>query len=142
MSTELQKELIKIDLNPKQKIFCKLYASSEEFFGNGVRSYMKAYDSQNYKASMVCAWELLRNPKISQYISQLLELRGLNDNFVDKQLEFLITQHTDFKSKLGAIHEYNQLKKRAEVNKNKTQINVVVLPAELMNKHNIKGDII
>jgi hypothetical protein len=41
-----------------------------------------------------------------------LELQGLNDSYVDKQLELLITQNADFKAKIAAIREYNALKKR------------------------------
>ena len=54
----------------------------------------------------------MTNTDILEYIDYLLELRGLNDPFVDKQLELLITQNADFKSKLGAIKEYNVLKSR------------------------------
>jgi hypothetical protein len=50
----------------------------------------------------------LRNVKVSERINELLEQGGLNDHFVDKQLSFLIAQHADFKSKLGAIREYNK----------------------------------
>ena len=31
-------------LNPKQKKFCELFASDREFFGNGVQSYIEAYE--------------------------------------------------------------------------------------------------
>lgn len=116
----------KFRLLPKQIKFCKMYASSEEFFGNGVQSYIKAYNPKRvgnwYNTARVVACELLTKPNILTYINNLLELRGLNDSFVDKQLEFLITQHADFKSKLGSIHEYNQLKKRTEGEGNKTLV--------------------
>ena len=39
-------------------------------------------------------------------------MNGLNDVFVDKQLTFLVTQHSDLGNKLGAIKEYNKLKQR------------------------------
>ena len=127
------------ELSPQQRRFCELYASYEEFFGNGTQSYIEAYNPKRvgnwYKSAMASASRLLGNVKISDYINHLLELRGLNDTFVDKQLEFLITQHADFKSKLGGIHEYNQLKKRTEGGGNKTMI--LILPAEIMKKNNI-----
>ena len=104
------------DLNPKQSYFCELYASSEEFFGNGVQSYIEAYEPRKvgnwYNSARASASENLTKPNILAYIDYLLELRGLNDQYVDKQLEFLVTQHADFKAKLGAIKEYNALKNR------------------------------
>lgn len=116
-----------LGLNPNQKMFSELYASDREFFGNGVQSYLEAYDPPRtkpnwYEIAAVSASQLLRNPKVAKYINALLEMGGLNDNFVDKQLEFLITQHSDFKSKLGAITEYNKLKKRIDGTTTKTLI--------------------
>ena len=120
---------VELGLNPKQKLFCEYYASSEEFFGNGVQSYIESYKPKKvgnwYNSARATASEILTNPNILEYVNSLLELRGLNDTFVDKQLEFLITQHADFKSKLGGIHEYNQLKKRTEGGGNKTLVLVV-----------------
>ena len=55
---------------------------------------------------------MLRNVKVCERINNLLERGGLNDQAVDKQLAFLVTQHADFGAKLGAIREYNKLKKR------------------------------
>ena len=109
------------DLNPKQEEFAKLYASDQEFFGNGVQSYIEAYNPNQskpnwYKTSCSRASELLSNPKVCARINQLLEEGGLNDQFVDKQLTFLITQHADFGSKMSAIREYNQLKSRITKN--------------------------
>ena len=103
-------------LNFKQSKFCELYATSEEFFANGVQSYIEAYEPKEkgnwYNSAKSSAFNLLTNTDILEYIDYLLELRGLNDPFVDKQLELLITQNADFKSKLGAIKEYNILKSR------------------------------
>jgi hypothetical protein len=104
-------------LNERQELFCQLYSSDREFFGNGVQTYIEVYQpKQNrpnwYKTACSDASQLLSNTKVEKRINDLLELRGLNDGFVDKQLEFLITQHMDFRTKLGAIREYNQLKSR------------------------------
>ena len=104
-------------LNLKQETFCKLYTQSTEFFGNGVQSYIKAYDpdiskSNWYNSARTCAQRLLTNVDILKYIDKLLEASGLNDQFVDKQIKFLITQNADFTAKLGAIREYNKLKAR------------------------------
>lgn len=107
----------KVKLNLNQEAFAQLYASDEEFFANGVQSYIEVYQPDQsrpnwYKSACVSASQLLSNIKVSNRINEILELRGLNDSFVDKQLEFLITQHADFGVKVKAITEYNKLKSR------------------------------
>jgi hypothetical protein len=104
-------------LNPKQEQFCQLYASDREFFGNGVESYIEVYQPDRskkgwYNGACSSASRLLRSVKVCERINELLEKGGLNDQAVDKQLAFLVTQHADFGAKLGAIREYNKLKKR------------------------------
>jgi hypothetical protein len=103
-------------LNPKQLLFCKLYASDIEFFGNGTQSYIHAYKPKQvgnwYKTVMSCASALLRNPKVCEEINRLLELDTLNNVSVDKQLAFIITQYSDLQAKMAAIREYNKLKQR------------------------------
>lgn len=106
-----------IKLNPEQELFCKLYATETEFFGNGVQAYIEAYNPNPskpnwYKTACSSASQLLSNIKVLNRINELLELGALNDTHVDKQLGFLITQHSDFGAKLGAIREYNNLKQR------------------------------
>ena len=105
-----------LELNEQQKEFCRLYVS-EEFFGNGVQSYLEVYDIDRgkpgwYQTACAAASRLLSNVKVCEHINNLLEQAGLSDNFVDKQVLFLITQHTDFSTKLGAIREYNKMKGR------------------------------
>jgi hypothetical protein len=105
------------ELNPQQELFCRLYATDREFFGNGTQAYIEAYDVDKskpnwYKTAMASASRLLSNVKVLGRINELLELAGLNDAFVDKQLELLITQNADYTNKLGAIKEYNKLKQR------------------------------
>jgi hypothetical protein len=104
------------ELNEKQKEFCRLYVS-EEFFGSGVNTYLEVYDVDRtkkgwYNTACASASRLLSNVNISQYINKLLEDAGLNDQFIDKQILFLISQHSDFSAKLGAIREYNKIKGR------------------------------
>lgn len=104
-------------LNKLQERFCELYATDREFFGNGVETYLEVYDINRskpnwYKTACSAASRLLGNVKVIDRINQLLEEGGLNDAFIDKQLHFLITQHTDFSSKMRAIQEYNKLKGR------------------------------
>lgn len=107
----------KTKLNPKQELFCKLFASDREFFGNGVQSYIEAYNPDTskpnwYKTARSCASELLTKPNILKRIDELFEARGLNDQFVDKQLEKLIIQDADYSNKVKAIQEYNKLRQR------------------------------
>lgn len=107
------------DLNPKQELFAKYYATDREFFGNGVESYLEAYDDSIdrskpnwYKTACAAASRLLGDVKVCLRINELLEDGGLNDQFVDKQLQMLVTQHADFSAKMKAIAEYNKLKAR------------------------------
>lgn len=109
--------LKKNGLTPKQELFCNLYASDKEFFGSGVYSYAEAYGIDKkrlnwYKNAQAASSLLLSNIIICNRINELLESGGLNDMFVDKQLQFLIVQHEDRTNKLGAIREYNKLKQR------------------------------
>lgn len=122
---EYVKEL-KSKLDPRQEMFCQLYASDREFFGNGTQSYIEAFDvvvvnkpkrdsNENqltYQTVRQYAHLLLTNIDILKRIDEIYEGRGLNDQFVDKQLEFVITQHAELPSKIKAITEYNKLKQR------------------------------
>jgi hypothetical protein len=104
-------------LSLQQQAFCELYASDKEFFGNGTQSYIEAYDMDMskpnaYKTAAAAASRLLINVNVLNKINELLELRGLNDAFIDKQLEFLVTQNADLRTKIAAIREYNKLKSR------------------------------
>lgn len=104
-------------LSMKEELFCQLFSSDREFFANGVESYAEAFDYditeyRKYKVAQNGATRLLSKPIILNRINEMLELRGLNDAFVDKQLELLITQNAEFSAKLGGIKEYNKLKAR------------------------------
>jgi hypothetical protein len=105
-------------LNAQQELFCQCYVSwDKELFGNGVQSYIEAYEPDTtaknwYKTACASASRLLSNDKVIARINELLEEWGLNDQFVDGQLLFLIQQHSDFGSKMRAIGEYNKLKQR------------------------------
>lgn len=111
-------------LNQRQEEFCQAYIGKDtELFGNGVQCYLQVYGSEylllykknmTYQVAMVNASRLLSNAKIIKRINELLETGGFNDENIDKQHLFLINQHADFRSKLGAIKEYNALKKRIE----------------------------
>lgn len=103
-------------LNPKQEKFCLNYVT-QEFFANGVKSYADAYGIDltkpgKYQQAQVSASDLLLNPMVLKRINELLDLAGLNDAFVDKQLTFVIMQNSDLGSKVAAIREYNKLRQR------------------------------
>lgn len=109
--------LKKYGINLRQEMFCQYYTSGSEFFGNGVQSYAAAYDREinspaEFRAVSIAAGNLLKNEKIIARVNSLLDEAGLNDFHVDKQLLFLINQGADFNSKLGAIREYNKMRKR------------------------------
>ena len=117
----------KIDLNPKQELFCQYYASDREFFGNGVQAYIEAYNPDQskkgwYNSARSVASEMLTKPNILKRINQIFEESGLNDAFVDKQLELVITQNADFASKVSAIREYNKIKQRI-IDKSEVDVN-------------------
>jgi hypothetical protein len=120
-------------LNPKQELFCQLFASDREFYGNGVDSYAEAYDIDisnpaKYKSAVVAASRLLTKDNILNRINEILEDGGLNDVFVDKQLRFLVTQNADLSTKRAAINDYNKLKQRITDKKHVT----VELPKPIM----------
>lgn len=138
-------------INLQQDMFCNYYTSPTEFYGNGVQSYAAAYDIDltepgAYMSAAASASRALKNVKILRRIDSLLESRGLNDAFADKQLLFLITQNADFGSKLGALREYNKLKQRVtekithEVVQAPAAINIVPAPtrAEVEHSHSIR----
>lgn len=106
-------------LSPRQEMFCRLYATDQEFFANGVQSYIRAYKPDQstlrwYDHARVRASAILGEERILNRINELLEIQRLNDPYVDKQLGFLIHQHSDLSVKLGGIREYNRLKSRIE----------------------------
>lgn len=107
----------KYGLNLQQETFCQYYTSPSEYFGNGVQSYVQAYDidiSQqgSYMSAAASASRLLNDVKVCKRINDLLDGQGLNDMFVDKQLLFLLSQHGDNNVKIRAISEYNKMKER------------------------------
>jgi hypothetical protein len=103
-------------LSPKEERFCILFASDREFFGNGVQSYIEVYNPKRkgnwYVNARARAHELLTKQHITTRINEIFEARGLNDPFVDKQLEKVITQDANFDVKVRGIQEYNKLRGR------------------------------
>ena len=110
------KKITKRKLTLKQEKFCQVYVSPDEFFGNGVQSYMKAYglefNKKNLASARANAYKLLTNAHILRRIDELLEIDGFNDQQADKTLAFLMTQKAELGTSLGATKEYNKLKGR------------------------------
>lgn len=131
-------------LTLQQKLFCKYYSTDREYFGNGLQAYAKAYNIDLSKKGKVSnaksgASRLLTNGYILEYIRKQLELGGLSDESVDKELLFLIRQDANYNVKLGAIKEYNSLKKRIVIKteteiENKEKVNLTDFVRELKNK--------
>lgn len=139
-------------LNLQQEAFCQLYVNNErELFGNGTQCYLEVYGTEyqiknkkpmSYQVAMVNASNLLRIPKIIARINSLLETGGFNEENVDKQHLFLINQHADLKTKLGAIREFNALKSRIKSKLDLTTNGkeIVFMPLELVNKYKLKTE--
>ena len=107
---------LKRKLTLKQERFCQLYAS-EEFFANGLRSYAKAYGldlsaKKNIGTARANSHKLLTNTDVQRRLDEIMELTGLNDQFVDRQLTKVIMQDYDLGSKVAGIREYNKLRAR------------------------------
>ncbi len=129
-------------LTKKQELFCRFYATDIEFFGNGTQAYAKAYNidlSQKGKKAIAkaSASRLLTYDYILDYINKMLDLGGLNDESVDKELHFLIKQCSNLNVKLGAIKEYNSLRKRIIQREEihvKPEVNLTTVLKELKDK--------
>jgi phage terminase small subunit len=103
-------------LNERQMKFCELFVS-EDFFGNGVQSYIAAYQIDitrkgAYEGARACASENLTKPNILKYINSLIDVGGFNEQNVDKQLLIVMQQNADYGAKVQAIREFNKLKTR------------------------------
>lgn len=110
---EYQREIGRY-LRDNQIQFCKNYVVGETI-GNAIRSYANAYDKDmdedesDYYACKNGSYRLMRNQLVLEYINLLIYKAGFHPSSVDAQLLYLINQHNDFASKLGAIKEYNKL---------------------------------
>ena len=130
MGKKKKKEIIKLKLAPKQELFCQLYASDREFFGNGVQSYIGAYEVDTnkkgaYKSAKHCAYRLLTNVDIIKRTNEILDI-SINDIVVDKELAFTILQKGNLHAKIAAIREYNALKGRV-VQKQEIEQKILVI---------------
>ena len=111
-------------LNLQQEEFCQQYIGKDtELFGNGAQCYLAVYGKEyqeknkkpmSYLVAIASSARLLANVKIIERVNSLLETGGFSNENVDKQHLFLINQHADLRTKLGAIGEYNKLKARIQ----------------------------
>ena len=103
-------------LTPQQELFCQIYIRDREFFGNGVQSYIEAYNINlskpgQYNVAKAGAYENLTKPYLLERMNKLLKV-VINDTIVDKELAFTIVQKGNLAAKVAAIKEYNALKGR------------------------------
>ena len=107
------KRITKKGLTAQEEKFCQIYSTEKEFFGNGVQSYLEAFDlsPSKYNTAKVQASILLTNPNITARIRELIDIK-LSDEMVDKELAKVILQDAEFNPKVSAIREYNKLKQR------------------------------
>lgn len=99
-------------LNLKQDLFCKLYATDPECLGSATYAYKKAYGIENNNTAKTGGVQLLNKPEITARINEYLQLEGFNHENVDKQLLYVINQHRDLSTKVKGIQEYNKLMNR------------------------------
>ena len=97
-------------LTPKQELFCQYYARGEDTFGNGVRSYQKAYDV-SYETARASVARMLLNVAICARINELMDLT-INDTIVDAELASVILQKHDLSAKIAAVKEFNAVRGR------------------------------
>lgn len=103
-------------LTPKQELFCQLYATNLDYFGNWVQAYAKAYwidltQKWGYQTAKTNASKMLTNANLLERLRELGD-DVLNDVMIDKELAFVATQRAELWPKMKAINEYNKLKQR------------------------------
>lgn len=108
---------IKEKLTPKQELFCKIYATDRDCFGNGVQAYLEVFNTEKkpvtYKSARVLAYRLLTKVNICNKIRELLDIY-ISNEVVDKELGQVILQYGDLSSKVAAVREYNKVKSRVK----------------------------
>lgn len=133
-------------LTLKQQMFCLAYLEEK---GNGVEAIIKAgYEvrykdnkgeyipnAYNRKLAAVMAYEMLKLPHITSFITLKLEEYGFTDDNVDKQHLFLINQYSDLKTKKSAIDSYNKLKGRIIDKHDLTSGGEKILGIEIVNPY-------
>lgn len=101
-------------LTHKEATFCVEYVSN---LGNGCESAIIAYDIDKTKkgwnlTARAIASENLTKPHILEYIREIWDDKGLNDEIVDVETSFLVKQMEDKNAKAKGIEIYNKIKGR------------------------------
>jgi len=108
---------MKDKLKPKEELFCQYYATGGSgSFGNGRKSYSLAFGKkiETEKQKKVCdtlSLRLLGKVGILTRINGLLN-KLINDEVVDRELAFTMTQRDNLHAKVSAISEYNKVRGR------------------------------
>lgn len=96
-----------------QALFCRIYAQDLEYMGNWVYAYSQAYwiniaEKWGYMTAATWASRLLKSDKILSEIRKLMDLT-MNEVMADRELAFLVTQHSDLSVKRAALRDWNEL---------------------------------
>jgi len=136
-----KKKLSETKLTPEQELFCQCYVGyhDKELFSNKTRSFIYAYGrTERYnellelknsnpsattraafkKFENLCAKggsDLFRNTQIVDRVNKLFDSLYNNDH-VDRELSYTITQRYDLASKVQAIREFNRISNRIKKN--------------------------
>lgn len=114
----------------RQKQFCDSYLKSK---GDSIGAVITAgYNIEknggpDRRLASSIASENLTKPNICAYLNLKLKESGLDDEFVDKQLLFLINQYSDLRVKLSAVDTYYKLKgkyapKKVDINSQRSDL--------------------
>lgn len=127
------KTIAELNLNPRHASFVDIYCGdNKEYYGNATKTYIAVYcpefkkrSGPEYSAIAARAMKLTRKPRVARAIDLKHENEGLfHDKMVDQEHTFLVKQNVDFNAKLGAIKEYNKLKKRTVEDKKGNILNL------------------
>ena len=102
-------------LTSKQELFCKLFATDRDCFGNGTQAYLKAFSTKEkpitYQSARQLSYLLLTKVDITALIRKLMNI-FISNEVVDTELAAVMLQWSDISSKVAAIREYNRVKGR------------------------------
>src|SRR3990167_4336763 len=99
-------ELKEFGITLRQKKFADEFLSTR---GNRVDAYYVAgYKAKSRLTASASASEILKNPKVQNYVNSKLKEFGFDYENVYLQLLFLINQYADFGAKVRAIDVYNK----------------------------------
>lgn len=100
-------------LTDLQRLFCKIYAQDLEYMGNWVYAYSQAFwisieEKWWYATCASWAHRLLKQSHVLSEIKKLMDLT-MNEVMADRELAFLVTQHSDLSVKRAALRDWNEL---------------------------------